>query len=205
MLPRFYEPTEGSVTVDGIDLRDIKLNNLRRNVGAVMQDIFLFSTTIRDNIRYGAPNAKESEIVAVAKAANAHEFILAFADQYDTVVGERGVSLSGGQKQRIAIARALLRNPAILLLDDSTSSVDIATEYQIQEALSILMENRTTFIIAHRLTTLKNADQILVLDNGRIAESGNHDELLLRDGLYAEIYDLQLRSQEEYQSGEGNE
>ena len=163
-----------------------------------MQDIFLFSTTIRENIAYGVRNAAEEDIIAAAEAANAHGFISGFADGYDTWVGERGVSLSGGQKQRVAIARALLRNPSILLLDDSTSSVDTETEYQIQQALTGLMEERTTFVIAHRLLTLKGADQILVLDNGSIIERGTHVELLDSNGAYRKLYDLQLRSQDEF-------
>jgi ATP-binding cassette subfamily B protein len=177
----------------------MRLRDLRGHIGAVLQDIFIFSTTIRNNIAYGDPEATEDKIVSAAKTANAHSFIMDFAEGYDTVVGERGVSLSGGQKQRVAIARALLRDPAILLLDDSTSSVDTATEYQIQQALELLMKNRTTFIIAHRLLTLKNADQILVLDSGRIIERGTHEELLTYNGFYRDIYDLQLRNQEEFQ------
>lgn len=198
LLPRFYDPTEGSIRIDGVDLRDMRLRDLRHHVGAVMQDIFLFSTTIRENIAYGVRSAAEEDIVAAAEAANAHGFISGFADGYDTWVGERGVSLSGGQKQRVAIARALLRNPSILLLDDSTSSVDTETEYQIQQALTGLMEERTTFVIAHRLLTLKGADQILVLDNGSIIERGTHVELLDSNGAYRKLYDLQLRSQEEF-------
>ena len=197
LLARFYDPTEGSIMIDDIDLRDMRLRDIRHHVSVVMQDIFLFSTTIRENISYGVRNAKDEEIVAAAEAANAHDFISDFVDGYDTLVGERGVSLSGGQKQRVAIARALLRDPTILLLDDSTSSVDTETEYQIQQALAGLMEERTTFIIAHRLLTLKGADQIFVLDNGSIIERGTHAELVDTNGAYREIYDLQLRSQEE--------
>ena len=184
--------------IDGVDLRDMRLRDLRHHVGVVMQDVFLFSATIRENIAYGVRNAAEEDIVAAAEAANAHGFISGFADGYDTWVGERGVSLSGGQKQRVAIARALLRNPSILLLDDSTSSVDTETEYQIQQALTGLMKERTTFVIAHRLLTLKGADQILVLDNGSIIERGTHVELLDSNGAYRKLYDLQLRSQEEF-------
>ena len=205
LLPRFYDPTHGCVMIDGIDVRDMKLHDLRRQVGAVLQDVFLFSATIRDNIAYGYLNATEEEIVAAAHAANAHDFIMHFVDGYDTIVGERGVSLSGGQRQRVAIARALLRNPAILILDDSTSSVDTETEYKIQQALDMLMENRTTFIIAHRLVTLKGADHILVLDHGHIIERGKHKDLLAQNGLYREIYDLQLRNQEELQHLSGSD
>ena len=198
MLPRFYDPNEGSIRIDGVDLRDMRLRDLRHHVGVVMQDIFLFSTTIRENIAYGVRNATEEDIVSAAKTANAHGFISGFADGYDTWVGERGVSLSGGQKQRVAIARALLRNPSILLLDDSTSSVDTETEYEIQQALTALMQERTTFVIAHRLLTLKGADKIFVLDNGTISERGTHVELLDSNGAYRKLYDLQLRSQEEF-------
>jgi ATP-binding cassette subfamily B protein len=197
LLPRFYDPTDGSIMIDGVDLRDMRLRDLRHHVGVVMQDVFLFSATIRENIAYGVRDATEEQIVAAAEAANAHGFVSGFVDGYDTWVGERGVSLSGGQKQRVAIARALLRNPSILLLDDSTSSVDTETEYQIQQALTGLMEERTTFVIAHRLLTLKGADQILVLDHGSIIERGTHVELLDANGAYRELYDLQLRSQEE--------
>jgi ATP-binding cassette subfamily B protein len=200
LIPRLYNTTAGRILVDGVNINDMSLYDLRKHVGAVMQDIFLFSTTIRENISYGVEDATDAEIVEVAKAANAHEFILKFQDGYDTRVGERGVALSGGQKQRVAIARALLRNPAILLLDDSTSSVDTETEYQIQQALRLLMRGRTTFIIAHRLLTLKEADQIIVLESGNIIERGTHEELLANKGAYRNLYDLQLRSQEELQN-----
>ena len=199
LIPRLYNTTDGRILIDKVDVNDMSLKGLRKHVGAVMQDIFLFSTTIRENISYGVEDASDEEIVEVAKAANAHEFIMKFRDGYNTLVGERGVSLSGGQKQRVAIARALLRNPAILLLDDSTSSVDTETEYQIQQALRMLMRGRTTFIIAHRLLTLKEADQIIVLESGNIIELGTHEELLANKGSYRNLYDLQLRSQEEFQ------
>ena len=199
LIPRLYNTTDGRILIDKVDVNDMSLKGLRKHVGAVMQDIFLFSTTIRENISYGVEDASDEEIVEVAKAANAHEFILKFQDGYDTRVGERGVSLSGGQKQRVAIARALLINPEILLLDDSTSSVDTETEYQIQQALRMLMRGRTTFIIAHRLLTLKEADQIIVLESGNIIELGTHEELLANKGSYRNLYDLQLRSQEEFQ------
>lgn len=198
LIPRFYEATEGRVLVDGHDVRDLTLNSLRRHIGIVLQDPFLFSQTVRENIAYGRSDASEEEIVAAAKAARAYDFILNLSDGFDTRVGERGVTLSGGQKQRIAIARALITDPRILILDDSTSSVDTETEHLIQEALKVLMEGRTTFIIAQRLLTLKEADMILVLDNGRIVERGRHDELLAHNGLYKEIYDLQLRDQDEF-------
>ncbi len=196
LIPRFYDPTKGRVTVNGVDIRQLSLDSLRQQIGIVLQDPFLFSTTIRENIAYGRPNAGHDEIVAAAKAAHAHDFITRFAHAYETRVGERGVTLSGGQKQRIAIARALITDPQILILDDSTSSVDTETEHLIQQALAALMRGRTTFIIAQRLLTLKNADCILVLRDGRIVERGRHTELLAHGGLYRQIYDLQLRDQE---------
>lgn len=197
LIPRFYDVTSGQILVDGHDVRDVTPRSLRRQIGIVLQDTFLFSATIRENIAYGREDATEGEIIAAAQAAHAHDFILQFPDGYDTLVGERGITLSGGQRQRVAIARALLLDPRILLLDDSTSSVDTQTEYEIQQALARLMQGRTTFVIAQRLSTVVRADQILVLDEGRIAERGTHAELLARGGLYADIYNLQLRQQEE--------
>ncbi len=196
LIPRFYDVSEGKVCIDGIDTRDWDLGNLRSHTGIVLQDSFLFSTTIAENIAYGKPGAGSEEIIAAAQAAKAHEFIETFPESYQTRVGERGVTLSGGQKQRIAIARALLKDPRILILDDSTSSVDTETEHLIQVALATLMEGRTTFVIAQRLLTLKNADLILVLDRGEIVQRGTHDQLLLEGGLYKQIYDLQLKDQE---------
>jgi len=196
LIPRFYHPTEGIVRVDGINIQSVQVESLRRHIGLVLQDPFLFSDTIRENIAYGRPDAPMDEIIAAAKVARAHDFILSFPKGYDTKVGERGVTLSGGQKQRLAIARALLMNPRILILDDSTSSVDTETEHLIQQALTDLMQGRTTFIIAQRLLTLKNADQILVLDEGRIAQRGKHAELVATPGLYRDIYDMQLKDQE---------
>ena len=198
LLPRFYDVTDGRILLDGHDVRDLKLQDLRNHIGMVLQDPFLFSQTVAENIAYGRPGATMDDVVAAAEAARAHEFILNLQNGYETRVGERGVTLSGGQKQRVAIARALLNNPRILILDDSTSSVDTETEYLIQQALETLMEGRTTFIIAQRLLTLKNADYILVLDHGRIVERGKHDSLLAQDGLYREIYDLQLKDQEDF-------
>ncbi|MYJ79902.1 MAG: ABC transporter ATP-binding protein [Caldilineaceae bacterium SB0670_bin_27] len=198
LIPRFYDPASGSIRIEGHALRGRTLDSLRRHVGIVLQDPFLFGVTIAENIAYGVPEATPDAIVAAAKAARAHDFIMEFPAGYETVVGERGVTLSGGQKQRVAIARALLYEPRILILDDSTSSVDTETEHLIQQALNSLMEGRTTFVIAQRLLTLKNADQILVLDGGRIVERGRHDELLTAGGLYRNIYDLQLRDQEEF-------
>jgi ATP-binding cassette, subfamily B, multidrug efflux pump len=175
-----------------LDVRKMDLAALRKQIGIVLQTSLLFSETIKANIAYGHPEATMDEIVAAAKAAQAHEFIEGFINGYDTIVGERGVTLSGGQRQRVAIARALLMNPRILILDDSTSSVDTQTEKLIQAALDALMEGRTTFVIAHRLSTVRRADMILVMDAGHIVERGTHDELLARGGLYKEIHDLQL-------------
>ena len=192
LIPRFYDVTEGSVLMDGVEVRRMDLDSLRKQIGIVLQTSLLFSDTIKNNIAYGRPDATMDEIITAAKAAQAHEFIEGFTNGYDTLVGERGVTLSGGQRQRVAIARALLMNPRILILDDSTSSVDTQTEKLIQAALDALMEGRTTFVIAHRLSTVRRADIIIVMDQGRIVEQGNHDELLARGGLYKEIHDLQL-------------
>ena len=198
LIPRFYDVTAGSVLVDGLDVREMNLATLRRQIGIVLQTSLLFSVSVKENIAYGRPDADMDEIMEAAEAAQAHEFILELPQGYDTVVGERGITLSGGQRQRIAIARALLMNPHILILDDSTSSVDTQTERLIQKALNRLMEGRTTFIIAHRLSTVRRADLILVMDQGRIAEQGTHTELLALNGLYREIYDLQLHDQERF-------
>ena len=198
LIPRFYDISHGRILIDGQDVRDLQLESLRHHIGIVLQDPFLFSQTIAQNIAYGRPNASREEIIAAAKTAHAHDFIMRFPDGYNTRVGERGVTLSGGQKQRVAIARALLTDPRILILDDSTSSVDTETEHLIQQALAVLMEGRTTFVIAQRLLTLKSADCILVLDNGRIVERGTHNELLAHHGLYRRIYDLQLKDQEAF-------
>jgi ATP-binding cassette subfamily B protein len=192
LIPRFYDVTEGQVLVDEVDVREMDLVSLRRQIGIVLQTSLLFSDTIKANIAYGRPDATMDEIIAAAKAAQAHEFIEGFTNGYETIVGERGVTLSGGQRQRVAIARALLMNPRILILDDSTSSVDTQTEKLIQAALDALMEGRTTFVIAHRLSTVRRADMILVMDRGQIVERGTHEELLARRGLYKEIHDLQL-------------
>ncbi len=198
LIPRFYDAKHGRVLVDDVDVRDWQLSSLRSHIGVVLQDPFLFSQSVAENIAYGRPDAPDDDIVAAAKAARAHQFITELQDGYNTRVGERGVTLSGGQKQRVAIARALLTNPRILILDDSTSSVDTETEHLIQQALEELMFGRTTFVIAQRLLTLMRADCILVLDKGRIIERGTHEDLLEQDGLYREIYDLQLRDQEEF-------
>ena len=192
LIPRFYDATEGAVLIDGYDVRDVTLDSLRSQIGIVLQETNLFSGTIRDNIAFGRPDATLDEVIAAAKAASAHDFIMSFPQGYDTPVGERGTTLSGGQKQRIAIARALLLDPRLLILDDSTSNVDLQTEYQIQRALDQLMHGRTSFVIAQRISTVLNADQILVLDRGRIVARGTHEELIETSPLYAEIYHSQL-------------
>lgn len=192
LIPRFYDVTSGCITVDGRDVRDFDLSTLRREIGIALQETVLFSGTIRDNIRYGRPDAPDEEVTAAAQAAQAHEFILSMPEGYDTVLGQRGVNLSGGQKQRIAIARALLLKPSILILDDSTSAVDVETETKIQTALETIMKDRTSFVIAQRISTVLNADKILVLDDGQIAAEGTHRELLANSPIYREIYDSQL-------------
>ena len=192
LIPRFYDTTAGRVTVDGVDVRDLDQEALRRKVGIALQETVLFSGTIGDNIRYGKPDASQEEVVAAAKAAQAHEFILGLPEGYSTQVGQRGGNLSGGQKQRIAIARALLIQPAILILDDSTSAVDVETEARIQEALDELMQHSTAFVIAQRISTVLTADKILVLDDGQIVAEGTHRQLLASSPIYREIYDSQL-------------
>jgi len=199
LIPRFYDPSRGRVLADGHDIRSVDLGSLRRQIGLVLQTSLLFSATLRENIAYGRPDATDDEIVAAARAAQADHFINAFPDGYDTVVGERGMTLSGGQRQRIAIARALLTDPRILILDDATSSVDTRTEFLIQKALDTLMQGRTTFVIAQRLSTVRRADLILVLDGGRIVQRGRHAEMVEQPGPYQEIYNLQLRDQEQFQ------
>jgi ABC-type multidrug transport system fused ATPase/permease subunit len=197
LVPRFYDVTSGRVLIDGIDIRDIKLKSLRSNVGIVSQDIFLFSATIRDNIKYGKPDASDELVAAAARIANADEFIDRFPQKYDTLVGERGVTLSGGQKQRIAIARTLITDPKILILDDSLSSVDVETEFAVQDALKAVVAERTTIIITQRLSTLRLAKRILVFQDGVIAEDGTHATLLAKNGLYAQLYESQLAPQEQ--------
>ena len=196
LLPRFYDPSEGSITIDGHDLRDITLDSLRSQIGIVLQETTLFSGTIRDNIAFGKPDATLEEVQAAAKSAAAHDFIMSFPDGYDTHVGERGTTLSGGQKQRVAIARALLLNPRILILDDSTSSVDVVTEAHIQAALETLMKGRTSFVIAQRISTVMNADKILVLEKGEVVAQGKHAQLMEEEPIYAEIYNSQLLREE---------
>lgn len=193
LIPRFYDPTGGSIKVDGQDLRTITQASLRQQIGIVPQETLLFGGTIRENIRYGRLDATEAEIIAAAQAANAHDFIIQLPDGYDTIVGERGIRLSGGQRQRVAIARAVLKDPRILLLDEATSSLDSESEHLVQEALGRLMSNRTTVIIAHRLSTTKIAHRIAVIDRGRIVELGTHEALMALDGLYAKLYGMQFR------------
>ncbi|MBL8098085.1 MAG: ABC transporter ATP-binding protein, partial [Anaerolineales bacterium] len=192
LLPRFYDPSEGRITIDGNELRDVTLDSLRSQIGIVLQETTLFSGTIRENIAFGKPDAKDEEIIAAAKAAQAHDFISSFPEKYNTHVGERGTTLSGGQKQRVAIARALLLNPKILILDDSTSSVDLVTEAALQSALDVLMKGRTSFVIAQRISTVMNADKILVLDKGKVVAEGKHKELMEDSPIYAEIYNSQI-------------
>jgi ATP-binding cassette subfamily B protein len=196
LLPRFYEPTQGRITVDGYDIRQVTLNSLRSQIGIVLQETLLFAATIHENIAFGRPEAGEAEIIAAARAAQAHDFIKQLPKSYDTEVGERGVTLSGGQKQRVAIARALLTDPRLLILDDATASVDTETEVLLQKALAQLMKDRTSFVIAHRLSTVRRADLILVLEKGRIISRGTNQSLLRTSELYREIYEYQLRPTE---------
>ena len=197
LLPRFYDATEGEITIDGKDVREFTLESLRRNIGIVQQDIFLFSATIRDNIAYGVTNASQEDVINAAKIAQLHDHIMSLPDGYDTWVGERGATLSGGQRQRLSIARTVLVDPPVLILDDSTSSVDVETERLIHRAMVDVMKGRTTFIIAHRLSTVREADLIMVLQNGEIVEQGTHWGLISQGGIYQDIYELQLRPQEE--------
>jgi len=193
LIPRFYEVTQGTVSLDGQDIRTIKLENLRQQISIVLQDVYLFYGSVRENILFGRPNANEQDMIDAARIANAHEFILTLPDGYDTMVGERGVKLSGGQKQRISIARAILKDAPILILDEATSSVDTETELLIQQALERLIAGRTTIIIAHRLSTIRNADTIVVLEGNRVKEMGTHEELIARAGLYKRLYSVQQR------------
>jgi len=190
LIPRFYEVSDGAIFVDGIDIRDLKLDSLRNHIGIVQQDVYLFAGTIMDNIRYGRPDATDEEVIKAAKYANAHEFIMSFPDGYDTDIGQRGVKLSGGQKQRLSIARVFLKNPPILIFDEATSALDNESEKVVQESLEELAKNRTTFVIAHRLTTIRNAQKILVLTEEGIAESGTHEELLEKKGIYESLYHM---------------
>jgi len=197
LIPRFYDPIRGSILIDGIDIRRVKQQSLRRQIAMVLQDTFLFNGSVKDNIRYGKLGATDDEIIAAAKGANAHEFIEAMPNGYDTEIGERGIKLSGGQQQRMAIARAILADPHILILDEATSSVDSESEYLIHRAMDRLMEGRTTFVIAHRLSTIKHANQIITLDQGRVSEVGDHNTLLEQDGTYSQMYSMQFKLDEE--------
>lgn len=194
LIPAFYRVNSGEVLIDGVNVNDITFKSLRDNIGIVQQDVFLFNGTIKENILYGNPNATDSEVVAAAKRANVHDFVMSLKDGYDTEIGERGVRLSGGQKQRLSIARVFLKNPAILILDEATSALDNTTEILIQDALDELCKGRTTIIVAHRLSTVKNADEIAVIDGGKVVEKGTHEELLSMNGIYKNLYSLQFKN-----------
>ncbi|RKI91992.1 ABC transporter ATP-binding protein [Parablautia intestinalis] len=193
LIPRFYDVSSGCIRIDGTDIRDYTLKSLRNNIGIVQQDVYLFTGSVMDNIRYGRPGATDAEIVAAAQNANAHEFIMNLPEGYDTNIGQRGIKLSGGQKQRLSIARVFLKNPPILIFDEATSALDNESEKVVQESLEKLAKNRTTFVIAHRLSTIRNAEKILVLSGNGIAESGNHQQLLAKNGIYAELYNMQFK------------
>jgi ATP-binding cassette, subfamily B, bacterial MsbA len=197
LIPRFYDPTGGRITIDGADVRRLALADLRNLMAAVPQDTHLFSGTIAENIRLGKAGADDEEVRSAALAANAHEFVVSFPDGYETVVGERGVKLSGGQRQRVAIARALLKDPRILILDEATSALDSESEAVVQDALAVLMKGRTTFVIAHRLATVRSADRIVVFDAGRVVETGTHDQLVAAGGLYSDLARRQFRDSDE--------
>jgi len=196
LIPHFYNVQKGTIRIDGVDIQDITLESLRRNIGIVQQDIYLFNASVRDNILYGRLDATEEEVIEAAKRANIHEYILSMENGYDTIIGERGVRLSGGQKQRLCIARVFLKNPPILILDEATSALDNTTEIMIQQALDELCKGRTTLVVAHRLSTIKNADEIAVIAEGKIMEQGNHEKLLGENGIYAKLYQQQFREEE---------
>jgi ABC-type multidrug transport system fused ATPase/permease subunit len=193
LLARFYDPDDGKIMFDGIDIKDITLSSLRENISIVLQDVFLFNGTVAENISYGVKNAGMNDIIKAAKIANAHEFICEMEDGYDTVIGERGIKLSGGQKQRLSIARAVLRDTPILILDEATASVDMKTEKLIHQAIDSVIQNRTTIMIAHRLSSIRKADNIIVLDEGKIAEIGTHDELMKNGGIYKRLCKIQMQ------------
>ena len=194
LIPRFYDVSEGRILIDGTDIRDFTLKSLRNNIGIVQQDVYLFTGSVMDNIRYGRPDATDAEIVAAAQNANAHEFIMSLPEGYDTNIGQRGIKLSGGQKQRLSIARVFLKNPPVLIFDEATSALDNESEKVVQESLEKLARNRTTFVIAHRLSTIRNAQKILVLTENGISESGTHEELLAKNGIYADLYNMQFKT-----------
>jgi ATP-binding cassette, subfamily B, bacterial len=193
LIPRFYEVSDGKILVDGHDIKSLKAKSLRKNIGLVQQDVYLFAGTVIENIRYGKPDATEEEIIMAAKQANAHDFIMTLPNGYATDIGQRGVKLSGGQKQRLSIARVFLKNPPILIFDEATSALDNESERAVQNSLERLIKNRTTLVIAHRLSTIRNAKRILVLTDNGIEEQGTHDELIALDGTYANLYNMQLR------------
>jgi ATP-binding cassette subfamily B protein len=196
LIPHFYDVTDGEIFIDGRELHTITGDSLRRNIGIVQQDIYLFNSSIRDNILYGRLDATEEEVIEAAKRANIHDYVMSLPNGYDTEIGERGVRLSGGQKQRLSIARVFLKNPPILILDEATSALDNTTEILIQGALDELCRGRTTLVVAHRLSTIKNADEIAVIDGGRVVEQGSHEELMAKNGAYAKLYNLQFRANE---------
>ena len=191
LIPRFYEVNDGQILLDGTDIRDITLRSLRRSIGIVQQDVYLFSGSVADNIRYGKLDANMDEIVEAATKANAHDFIMGLPDEYETDIGQRGVKLSGGQKQRLSIARVFLKNPAVIIFDEATSALDNESEKAVQNSLEKLTDNRTTLVIAHRLSTVRNAHRIIVLTDNGIAEQGTHDELIALEGVYASLYNVQ--------------
>jgi subfamily B ATP-binding cassette protein MsbA len=203
LVPRFYDPTVGRLTIDGHDLREIDLASLRRLMGIVTQETILFNDTVLANIAYGLEGASREDVEKAASAANAHEFITAMPEGYDTVIGERGARLSGGERQRLAIARAILKNPPILIFDEATSSLDTESERLVQEAIEHLFEGRTVLIIAHRLSTVRNADRIVAMEDGRVLEEGTHDELIARNGLYRRLHDLQFSGADSRNAGAG--
>ena len=197
LIPNFYKITEGKIYIDNTEIRNIKIDSLRKNIGIVQQDIYLFNASIKENILYGRPDAEFSEVITAAKRANIHDYIMTLPDGYDTQIGERGVRLSGGQKQRLSIARVFLKNPPILILDEATSALDNTTEILIQRSLDELCRGRTTIVVAHRLSTIKNADEIAVIAGGRITEQGTHEQLIEKSGVYANLYSLQFRNDNE--------